>query len=96
MAVRDVGAVYLTRQNEGDVMLLRDADRDGEADDIRVVATELRLVHGVAIHERTLYLIAPTTVWSAAIEADGSLGEPRVIVADLPDGGHRARIALSQ
>lgn len=92
MAVRDDGTVYLTRQNEGDVLLLRDADRDGEAEDVRVVATGLRLVHGVAIHGRTLYLIAPTTVWSAAIEADGTLGEPRVIIADLPDGGqHRAR-----
>jgi glucose/arabinose dehydrogenase len=92
MAVREDGTVYLTRQNEGDVVLLRDADGDGEAENVRVVAAGLKLVHGVAIHEKTLYLIAPTTVWSAPIEADGSLGEPKVVIADLPDGGqHRAR-----
>jgi glucose/arabinose dehydrogenase len=36
--------------------------------------------------------VAPKNVWSAAIDADGSLAAPQLIVDDLPDGGqHRAR-----
>jgi glucose/arabinose dehydrogenase len=92
MAVNVDGTVYLTRQMEGDVLLLRDTDRDGRAEQMRVVATGLPLVHGVAIHNTTLYLIAPTTVWTAEIGADGSLATPNVLINDLPDGGqHRAR-----
>lgn len=42
MAVAADGTVYLTRQAEGDVVLLRDTDKNGEADETRVVATGLR------------------------------------------------------
>lgn len=92
MAVREDGGVYLTRQAEGDVLLLRDRDNDGRAEESRTVASGLELVHGITIHDDSVYLIAPTKVWVADMAADGSLGTPRVIIDDLPDGGqHRAR-----
>jgi glucose/arabinose dehydrogenase len=92
MAVADDGTVYLTRQEEGDVLLLRDGDRDGVADEVRTAASGLELVHGIAIHNRVVYLVSPKNVWRAAIEPDGTLGEPQLIIDDLPDGGqHRAR-----
>jgi len=92
MAAGPGGAVYLTRQQQGDVVLLRDRDGNGTAEEVRVVASGLPLVHGVAVHDTAIYLIAPTIVWRAAILADGSLGEPVVLIDDLPDGGqHRAR-----
>jgi glucose/arabinose dehydrogenase len=92
MAVGPDGAIYLTRQREGDVLLMRDRNGDGVAEETRIVASGLPLVHGVAVHDNAIYLIAPTTVWRAAIAADGSLGEPAAIIDDLPDGGqHRAR-----
>jgi glucose/arabinose dehydrogenase len=67
MAVGPDGAIYLTRQREGDVLLLRDRDGDGKAEETRIVAAGLPLVHGVAVHDTAIYLIAPTTVWRAAI-----------------------------
>src|SRR3954468_16912354 len=92
MAAGPDGAIYLTRQEQGDVLLLRDRDGDGKAEEMRVVATGLRLVHGVAVHDTAVYLVAPRIVWRAAILADGSLAEPVVLIDDLPDGGqHRAR-----
>jgi glucose/arabinose dehydrogenase len=92
MAIGAEGAIYLTRQQQGDVLLLRDRDGDGQAEEVRPVAAGLPLVHGVAVHDSTIFLIAPTTVWRAAILADGALGPPEVIIDDLPDGGqHRAR-----
>jgi glucose/arabinose dehydrogenase len=92
MAVGPDGAIYLTRQREGDVLLLRDRDGDGKAEEVRPVAAGLPLIHGVAVHDTAIYLIAPTTVWRATILADGGLSEPAVIIDDLPDGGqHRAR-----
>lgn len=92
MAVNTDGTIYLTRQMQGDVLLLRDTNNDGRADEQRTVATGLRLVHGIYIYNSSVYLIAPTTVWLAEINTDGSLTTPRVIIDDLPDGGqHRAR-----
>jgi glucose/arabinose dehydrogenase len=92
LAAGTAGQVYLTRQAQGDVVLLRDTDGDGRADDTRVVASGLELVHGIAIGAGIAYLASPTTVWTAMINADGSFGPPAVLVADLPDGGqHRAR-----
>ena len=92
MAVGPGNAIYLTRQQQGDVLLLRDRDSDGRAEEVRVVASGLPLVHGVAVHDNAVYLIAPRIVWRAAILADGSLAQPVVLIDDLPDGGqHRAR-----
>ncbi len=92
MAVHRSGVVYLTRQQQGDVLRLRDTDGDGRADVTSVAATGLPLVHGIEIDEDTVYLVAPTTVWRATIAADGTIAAPTVIISDLPDGGqHRAR-----
>jgi glucose/arabinose dehydrogenase len=92
MAVEEDGTVYVTRQNEGDVLRLRDTDGDGQADDVRTVASGLELVHGIAIYQHVLYLAAPKKVWRAAILPDGDLGERQLIIEDLPDAGqHRAR-----
>ena len=92
MAVHTDGTIYLSRQRQGDVVLLRDKDHDGQAEDIRTVASGLALVHGLSIYDTRLYLIAPTKVWIADIQGDGSLSAPRLLMEDLPDGGqHRAR-----
>ena len=92
MAVHTDGTIYLSRQKQGDVVLLRDNDHDGQAEDIRTVASGLALVHGLSIYDTRLYLIAPTKVWIADIQGDGSLNAPRLLMDDLPDGGqHRAR-----
>lgn len=86
------GVVYVTRQEEGDVLALRDVDLDGYAEQIRTVASGLDLVHGIDVHNGVAYLVSPNKVWAADIDATGAFGTPRLLIDDLPDGGqHRAR-----
>jgi glucose/arabinose dehydrogenase len=49
-------------------------------------------VHGIAIHDGRVYLATTKEISVAPIRSDGTFGDRRVIVADLPDGGqHSAR-----
>lgn len=92
MAVAADGTVYVTRQEQNDVLALQDTDGDGRAEPPRTVASNLELVHGIDLHENRLYLASPTKVWAADLNADGLAGKPRLLIDDLPDGGqHRAR-----
>ncbi|WP_211109914.1 PQQ-dependent sugar dehydrogenase [Azospirillum oleiclasticum] len=93
MAVADDGAVYVTRRAPGDVVMLRDTDGDGRADQTRTVL-ELPMVHGIAIHGRTLYLATVTELFRAELKPDGSVGEPVRIIGDLPDGGQHPNRSL--
>lgn len=93
MAVADDGAVYVTRSSPGDVVLLRDSNGDGRADQTRSVM-ELPMVHGIAIHGRTLYLATVTELFRAELKPDGMAGEPVRILGDLPDGGQHPSRSL--
>lgn len=86
MAVADDGTVYVTRRSVGDVMMLRDADGDGAAEQRRVVASRPDL-HGIAIAGRTMYLVSIHDVYRTQIQPDGSLAPLERIVDDLPDAG---------
>lgn len=86
--------IYLTRPMQGDVLLLHDDNEDGVADSQLPVATDLPLVHGIAIHGTTLYLATPTQVYRTTIAADGQLSTPQLIIADLPAGGQHPNRTL--
>ncbi|WP_425145188.1 PQQ-dependent sugar dehydrogenase [Deinococcus sp.] len=88
------GSIYLTRNEQGDVLLLRDANKDGviTGNERTVVAQNLRNIHGVTAHGGKLYLSVDKTVLVADILAGGKLSTPRIFVKDLPDvGQHFAR-----
>jgi Raf kinase inhibitor-like YbhB/YbcL family protein len=86
LAAGDDGSVYVTRRDEGDLLLLRDANGDGSADQTRVVARRPGM-HGVAVAGRKIYLVTVKDVYAADLERDGSVGQLRRIIADLPDAG---------
>jgi glucose/arabinose dehydrogenase len=86
LAVSDAGAVYVTRRSLGDVVMLKDTNSDGKADEQKVVASR-PFAHGVAIVNNVLYLVTIKDVYRADILDDGSLGELERIVNDLPDAG---------
>ncbi len=94
LAVADNGDVYVTRRDLGDVLLLRDADNDGKADEQRVVARRPQL-HGIAIDGNTMYLATVREVYKTDIRSDGSLGELSRIIHDLPDGGQHPNRTLA-
>lgn len=77
--------VYVTQRN-GDVLLLKDTNKDGKADEQRVVANK-EGAHGMAIRENQFYLITVNDVFRADFKDNGDIGDLGKIVENLPDGG---------
>lgn len=94
IAVGEDGSVYVTRRNEGDVLLLKDADGDGKAD-LRKTVAKKEGMHGIALHGKTAYLATVKEVYIADIGADGTLSELKQIIGDLPDGGQHPNRTLA-
>jgi glucose/arabinose dehydrogenase len=86
LVVSDAGHVYASDRDAGLVMLLQDTDGDGQADRQEIVA-EVEQAHGLTIYEGQLYIVTIREVYSADINADGTLGELNLLIDDLPDGG---------
>lgn len=86
--------VYVTDREAGTVTLLRDTNGDGKSDEQKVV-TNLKQVHGLAERDGKLYLVTVREVYTATKNADGSLGAPQLIVANLPDGGQHPNRTLA-
>jgi len=89
LAIADDGTVFVTRPALGQVVRLR---TNGETVESLPVAEGMRGVHGITIRDGRLYLATAKSVDVADIHPDGSLGDRRTIVSDLPNGGqHPAR-----
>lgn len=97
--VRDIvvapdGTVYVTRREQGDVLALNDRDNDARADQVRTVASGLKYVHGITLHENKLYMATDKSVYVADVLGDGTLGSLRAIITDLPDAGQHPNRTL--
>ena len=89
MAVGEDGTVYVTRPRRGDVLALR--DHQGRGDNPREVVRGLDVAHAIAIHGGRMYLAGERKVIVAEMRGDGSFGEWRTLIDDLPPGGHDKR-----
>jgi glucose/arabinose dehydrogenase len=87
MALAPDGSLYITRRDQGDVLLLKDRDGDGKFEELKTVLTKFKGVHGIAIREGWLYLCATRELKRARIKPDGSLETAQLLIKDLPDGG---------
>lgn len=94
IVIADSGAVYVSRRDQGDVLMLQDTDGDGRADTQRVVASRPQM-HGLAIRGNTMYLITVNEVYTADIRDDGTLGKLKEIMRGLPDGGQHPNRTLA-
>ncbi len=94
VAVARDGTVYITRRAEADLLMLKDRDGDGAYEVKQVVAARPNL-HGLAIDGATMFLVGARMLWSAPINADGTLGELRTLADDLPDAGQHANRTLA-
>lgn len=81
------GDVYASRRDQGDVLLLRDSNRDGTVDERKIVAQNLKAAHGLAVRGNQLYITSDKKVVMGDIQPDGSLSALRVVIDDLPDAG---------
>lgn len=86
LAVSSTGFVYASDRDAGIVMLLTDTNKDGVADDKKTVAN-IKQAHGLSIYKNKMYIAAVNEVYVADMNADGTLGMPKLLIDDLPDGG---------
>lgn len=94
LAVAPDGTVYVSQREPGTLSMLKDTNGDGVADVQKVVA-EKKMMHGLAIHDGKMYLITVKEIFVADIKPDGTLGEMRMIVKDLPDAGQHPNRTLA-
>ncbi|SHG61651.1 YbhB/YbcL family Raf kinase inhibitor-like protein [Massilia sp. CF038] len=87
VAVAPNGTVYVSRRDQGDVILLQDANQDGKADGPPVTVANRAGLHGLAIKDNKMYLATVKEVFVSDILADGRLGPQSMIIDDLPDSG---------
>lgn len=86
LAVSDAGILYATRRSVGDVVMIRDEDGDGRAETVRSVASRPGM-HGIAFDGDQVFLVTVNDVYASDVKADGTFGEMRRIIDDLPDAG---------
>ena len=86
LAVSSTGNVYTSDREKGLVMMLKDLNKDGISDVTDTVA-RIEHAHGLAIYNSKMYIAAIREVYVADINANGSLGQPRMILQNLPDAG---------
>lgn len=87
LVVAPNGTVYVTRRKQGDVLALRDTNRDGRTDQKRTVASGLKFVNGITIHQNRLYFVTNTHLYAVDLLANGTEGKLQTLIDDIPDAG---------
>lgn len=87
IAVSEAGFIYVSRREEGDVLLLKDENGDGKADEAPLQVAARAQTHGLAIKDNKLFLVTVKEVFVADILEDGTLGPLEMLLGDLPDSG---------
>ncbi|MFC4729698.1 YbhB/YbcL family Raf kinase inhibitor-like protein [Coralloluteibacterium thermophilus] len=87
LAVSPAGHVYVSRRDQGDVLLLKDEDGDGRADGTPIAVANRPGAHGLAIHDGRLYIATATELYAGEIQPDGTLGQLELLAGDFPDAG---------
>ena len=95
LAVAPDGTVYVSRRDQGDVLMLKDADDDGKADGPPVTVANRSGAHGLAIRGGKLYLVTVKELFVADILPDGRLGPLTMLIGDLPDAGQHANRTIA-
>ncbi|WP_276499636.1 PQQ-dependent sugar dehydrogenase [Pontibacter litorisediminis] len=93
LAVHTDGTVYVTDRDKGTVTMLRDTNKDGKADQQKVVATKEEM-HGITIHDGKAYLMTVNDIYTATINKDGTLGELQQLASGFPEGGQHPNRTL--
>jgi len=94
LSVAPDGTVYVSQRTPGTLTMLKDTNGDGAADVQKVVAAKKQL-HGLYIEAGKMYIVTVKEVFVADIKPDGSLGELRMIIDDLPEGGQHPNRTLA-
>lgn len=85
------GDLIVSGYKNGYIVLLKsDGDGDGHADDLVVLSRDLNLPHGLLLEGSSLFVAEVNRV--VKYDFDGkALSNARVILDDIPEGGHSSR-----
>lgn len=88
MAFNGQGVLYVSIPDAGQIVALPDANNDGSADGVNVVASRLNRPHGLVFHDDALW-VAETgaVVRLSAPDAQGVYQQRQTVIGDLPSGG---------
>jgi glucose/arabinose dehydrogenase len=86
LAIGPNGNVYVTRREEGDVLMFRVGVDGLAAGQPERVASRSGL-HGIAFSKGKVYLAGVHEIFKADVHPDGSFGPLDMIIHDLPDAG---------
>jgi glucose/arabinose dehydrogenase len=92
--VTEHGDVLVSQPHDGSVLLLRDKNGGGQADEITILLDDLRLPHGIDSHDGWLYVAETDAIGRIAFDAGTGLvsGDYQRILTGLPSGeGHWTR-----
>ncbi|MBW7676368.1 PQQ-dependent sugar dehydrogenase [Chryseobacterium chendengshani] len=81
------GNLYITRRDTGDVLLLKDSNRDAKFEDVKTVVAEFKGVHGITLKDGWLYLCNNTELRRYRINSDGTLRDKEMLFNDMPSAG---------
>lgn len=87
LAIAPDGTIYVTRREEGDIIALRDTNKDGRADSQETVASGFPYVNGITIQKNRLYFVTDRQLYVANLQQGGKISKPQQLIGDLPDGG---------
>jgi Raf kinase inhibitor-like YbhB/YbcL family protein len=91
LAVGPRGNVYVTRREEGDVLMYR-AGADGLAAGRPDRVASRSGLHGITFSKGEVYLASVHEIFRADVHPDGTFGPLETIIHDLPDAGqHNTR-----
>ena len=91
LAIGPNGNVYVTRREEGDVLMFH-VSAEGLASGQPVRVASRSGLHGIAFSKGKVYLAAVHEIFKANVLPDGTFGPLEMIIHDLPDAGqHNTR-----
>lgn len=85
LAVSPDGRIYVTRREEGDILLLSAAN--GQLADKPITVARRSGLHGLDFHQGKAYMVTASEVFVADVKPDGTFGPLKMIIHDLPGAG---------
>lgn len=87
MASAPDGSIYVTRRDQGDVLLLMDTDNDGRFDRMQAVVAQFKGVHGIVLKDSFAYLCSNRELKRYTVDDNNTFRDTITLFNDLPDGG---------
>lgn len=95
MAIDTGGRLYITRRDQGDVLMLTDSNKDGKFDALKTVVSGMPGVHGIVLRNGFIYLCSNKELKRSKLDANGELLPLETLLNDLPDGGQHGNRTIA-